>query len=75
MKAEGLSEREMFKAFDSDESGSVDQGEFATSCAELGLRDINHTEVGMLFDVLDADGNGVLDAEEITSFIKVPPGN
>ena len=71
MKAEGMSEREMFKTFDTDASGSVDQGEFATSCAELGLRDINHTEVGMLFEVLDADGNGVLDADEIIAFIKV----
>ncbi len=49
-----------FKAFDEDDSGTIDRDEFAKLCAALNL---NLDEVRLLaaFNAVDADGNGVID--------------
>ncbi|XP_041643986.1 ras and EF-hand domain-containing protein [Cheilinus undulatus] len=53
--------RSLFRAYDVDNSGSIERNEFLTICAEL---QVPAAEADRIFDRLDVDGNGTVTLQE-----------
>ena len=59
----------LFKAFDADNSGEVDQAELIAGCQALCSGD-DSTKLRLAFKCFDADGDGHLDASELKVLLK-----
>ena len=59
----------MFKQWDYDGSGTVDQKEFRKAMKALGL-DVPRKEVDGLFDSFDPDGGGSIEYNELNKALK-----
>ena len=60
---------DVFRDFDTDDSGTVDRAEFAAGCKSLGM-DLGGTADNEVFDAIDEDGSGELDYWEVEKAIK-----
>ena len=60
---------DVFRDFDTDDSGTVDRAEFAAGCKSLGM-DIEGVAASEIFDACDEDGSGELDYWEVEKAIK-----
>ena len=65
---------DVFKKFDSDGSGAIDQFEFEAALVELGLHDVPRFEARKVFESYDADSSGSLDMDELATMIKAGRG-
>ena len=65
---------DVFRKYDSDGSGHIDQFEFEAAIAELGLLDVPPYAARAVFEEYDADGSGSLDMEELATMIKAGRG-
>lgn len=65
---------DLWKKYDSDNSGSLDKEEalkfVAEVCGASGGNDVDKTEFETFFNDLDKDGSGTLEKDEIKKFIK-----
>ena len=52
---------EVFRAWDTDMSGTIDKKEFRQGLKMLGLKDVSREQADELFDVLDGDHSGEID--------------
>lgn len=64
--------RDMFRRFDTDNSGALSINELAGLLAELGVR-VTDPELAGMFKVMDTSGNGVVEFEEFHTFLVVDP--
>eukprot|EP01062_Namystynia_karyoxenos_P082696 TRINITY_DN936_c0_g3_i3.p1 TRINITY_DN936_c0_g3~~TRINITY_DN936_c0_g3_i3.p1 ORF type:complete len:1790 (+),score=581.46 TRINITY_DN936_c0_g3_i3:390-5372(+) len=62
---------EVWERHDADRSGTLDAGELAEMCKELGLPHSPH-EVSELVKELDEDGDGTIDFAEFMALFKLP---
>jgi len=62
-ESEGKKLRDVFKFFDSDESGKITVDEFNGACERLGVP-LNRKETRAFFAVYDTDGSGTITYEE-----------
>jgi Ca2+-binding EF-hand superfamily protein len=58
----------VFQMFDTDNSGSIDAGEFATACHSLGLS-LSQTEIEVLMDTYDKNDDRVIDFDEFCTMV------
>ena len=73
--AEGLAKNlsrviEVFRAWDADNSGTIDKKEFRLGLQQLGLTEVPREEVDALFDEIDADLSGEIDYRELAAKLK-----
>eukprot|EP00761_Pharyngomonas_kirbyi_P006730 gb/GECH01006738.1/.p1 GENE.gb/GECH01006738.1/~~gb/GECH01006738.1/.p1 ORF type:complete len:161 (+),score=50.74 gb/GECH01006738.1/:1-483(+) len=61
---------EMFKIFDRDNDGFIDEHEFARVLSVVGSEMLTVGTVRQYFKVADVDGNGVIDIEEFTEVME-----
>ena len=69
MKQKNIKIGELVIAWDKDRSGEVDSAEFATHVREMGLKATDR-ELQELFEMLDDDGSGSLDLEELKAALR-----
>lgn len=73
--AEGLAKNlsrviDVFRAWDDDNSGTIDRKEFRRGLHQLGLTEVPREEVDALFDEIDADQSGEIDLRELATKLK-----
>jgi Ca2+-binding EF-hand superfamily protein len=61
---------DVFRDFDTDDSGTVDRAEFAAGCVALGMNLGGGKADDEVFDAIDEDGSGELDYWEVEKAIK-----
>ena len=61
----------LFKEADEDRSGGLDPAEVRTLINTLGFADFPDQYIAGIWDVFDADGDGVLDLEEVKELVEV----
>ncbi len=61
---------DVFKKYDSDGSGAIDQFEFEAALVELGMLDVPSYEARKVFEAYDADSSGSLDMDELAKMIR-----
>ncbi len=59
--------RETFDHFDKDSNGAIDRQEFAQIMEALGA-EMTAEEIDLGFKIIDTDGNGVIDFDELSSW-------
>ena len=67
-----MSDKELkifFKAGDEDGGGTIDAGEFAALCKDLGMA-LSPEEVGSALEAMDTNGDGSVDWEEFCFFFE-----
>eukprot|EP01052_Picozoa_sp_SAG31_P044776 SAG31_NODE_7929_length_1562_cov_3.333561_2_plen_124_part_01 len=60
---------ELFKAYDTDGSGELDEEEFLTAAESNLGADFPSTDLKRLFDAVDVDKSGTIDAAEFSSWL------
>ena len=73
--AEGLAKNlsrvvDVFRAWDADNSGTIDKNEFRDGLRQLGLTEVPLEELDALFDEIDADESGEIDYRELAFKLK-----
>ena len=73
--AEGLAKNlsrviDVFRAWDDDDSGTIDKKEFRRGLHQLGLTEVPREEVDALFDEIDVDESGEIDFRELAAKLK-----
>ena len=73
--AEGLANNlsrviEVFRAWDADNSGTIDKKEFRLGLQQLGLTEVPREEVDALFDEIDVDRSGEIEYRELAAKLK-----
>ena len=73
--AEGLAKNlsrviDVFRAWDDDDSGTIDKKEFRRGLHQLGLTEVPREEVDALFDEIDVDESGEIDFRELATKLK-----
>lgn len=63
--------KSIFKAIDTDHSGTIDLQEFTTALINLKI-DITEEDIKRLFNAIDRNGNGVLDYVEFLNLMRAP---
>jgi len=66
-KQQRVMAKHIFAKFDTDNSGSMDASEFHGLCNELGAA-FSAEEIDAALDMLDSDGNGVVDRDEFVQW-------
>ena len=61
--------RLLFLDVDKDQTGTVDREEFGLLCGELGMP-MSPDDIQRVMDELDTSGDGLLDQEELTVWLK-----
>lgn len=67
-KAKGMSDAYFFRSMDSDGGNSVTKGEFETGLALVRLQ-LQPSEINMIFNFFDQDGNGKVDYGEFSEVL------
>ena len=61
----------LFAEADEDRSGALDPEEVRTLINTLGFADVQDRYIAGIWDVFDADGDGVLDLDEVQELVEV----
>ena len=64
----------LFKAWDKDQSGTLDKAEFYRAVRALGFA-VEQADSDALFDTLDADGSGAMEYKEFDMMLRTTEGN
>ena len=64
----------LFKAWDKDQSGTLDKTEFYRAVRALGFA-VEQADSDALFDTLDADGSGAMEYSELDMMLRTTEGN
>ena len=61
---------DLFKKWDEDGSGKIDKVEFCRAIRSLGFGDVQESDIGAVFDLLDEDKSGHLEYKELNAMLR-----